>query len=95
MASDSGEDIVRLATADTPVQAHIWQQALADEGIESHVVGDYLDAGLGGIPGLKAELWIHRGDMTRALAILQSHKGVSSSQDYDDDSPAEDDEQED
>jgi hypothetical protein len=71
MASDDRGDIIRLATANTPAQAHIWQQALSDEGIKSHVVGDFLDAGLGDIPGMRAELWVHRDDAERALAILR------------------------
>jgi hypothetical protein len=76
MASDDRGDIVRLATADTPVQAHIWQQALGEEGIESHVVGDFLDIGLGNIPGMKAELWVHRDDVDRAVAVLRQHPGA-------------------
>jgi hypothetical protein len=74
MSSDAPDDVVRLAVADTPIQAHIWQQALRDEGIESRVVGDYLDAGLGDIPGLKAELWVHLKDVAQAQAILQEHQ---------------------
>jgi hypothetical protein len=90
MSSDARDDIVRVATADTPVQAHIWQQALRDEGIESHVVGDYLDAGLGDIPGMKAELWVHRNDVERALAMLQrgegrAHEGAAEEEDTDED----------
>jgi hypothetical protein len=76
MSSEPRDDVVRLVTADTPVQAHIWQQALGEEGIESHVVGDFLDAGLGNIPGMKAELWVHRDDVERALAVLQQHPGT-------------------
>jgi hypothetical protein len=67
------DDIVRLASAANPQEAHVWQQALADEGIRSQVVGDYLDASFGDIPGLKPELWVHRADFERAQAILQSH----------------------
>jgi hypothetical protein len=74
MARDHRDDVVRLATADTPAQAHIWQQALQDEGIESHVVGDYLDAGLGDVPGMRAELWVHQAQAAQAQAILQQHQ---------------------
>jgi hypothetical protein len=88
MASGSPDDIVRLATADTPVQAHIWQQALEDEGIKSHVVGDYLGSGLGDIPGLKAELWVHKADAQRALDILQSHRAPAESE-MEEDGPTE------
>jgi hypothetical protein len=71
------DDIVRLASAPNPAQAHIWQQALAGEGIRAHVVGDYLDAGFGDIPGLKAEVWVHRDDLARAEEILRRSQDVS------------------
>jgi hypothetical protein len=74
MASDDRGDIIRLATADTPLQAHIWQQTLDEEGIKCQVVGDFLDAGLGDIPGMKAELWVQRDDVERALAILRKYE---------------------
>src|SRR5207245_3039989 len=78
MANESGQDVVRLATAANPVQAHIWQQALEEEGIRSHVVGDYLDAGLGNITGVSPELWVHRDDLARAVAILRRGQEVSA-----------------
>ncbi len=65
------DDIIRLATAQNPVQAHIWADALQAEGIRSKVVGDFLDAGLGDIPGMSAELWVHKNDAARAQEILQ------------------------
>jgi hypothetical protein len=66
-------DVVRLAEASNPVQAHIWEQALSDEGIECKVVGDYLAAGLGDIPGMLPEIWVHRQDLEKAQAILEHH----------------------
>jgi hypothetical protein len=78
MASQLPDDeIVRLATAPNPAEAHIWQQALANEGIKSRVVGDYLDAGVGDIPGLTAEVWVHRDDLARAEAILRRGQEVA------------------
>jgi hypothetical protein len=77
MSTEHPDDIVRLATAPTPAQAHIWQQALADEGIRAHVVGDYLDAGVGNIPGLNAEIWVHRDDLARAEEILRRGQDVA------------------
>jgi hypothetical protein len=77
MATEHAEDIVRLVTAPTPPQAHIWQQALQDEGIESQVVGDFLDVGIGDVPGLTAELWVHRNDVARAEEILRKGEGGS------------------
>jgi hypothetical protein len=71
MTPEDPHEIVRLATAANPVQAHVWQEALEEEGIRCQVVGDYLDAGLGDIPGLRAEVWVHRGDLERAEVVLQ------------------------
>lgn len=70
-AANAGDDIVRLATAANPLQAHIWEQALKEAGIRCKVVGDFLDVGLGDIPGLSAELWVHRDDVARAEEILR------------------------
>jgi hypothetical protein len=71
------DEIVRLATAPNPAQAHIWQQALENEGIKAKVVGDYLDAGVGDIPGLTAEIWVHQDDLARAEEILRRGQVVS------------------
>ncbi len=70
-------DIVRLLTANNPTQAHLWETALAEEGIESKVVGDYLDAGIGDIPGLRVELWVHRQDAERALNVINTRHPVT------------------
>jgi hypothetical protein len=67
------DDIVCLLTAENPAQAHLWQNALEEEGIECKVVGDYLEASLGDIPGARPELWVHRDDAERALAIINEH----------------------
>ena len=72
MALDRSHDVVRLATASTPVQAHVWQQALQDEGISCKVVGDFLDAGIGNLPGISAEIWVHRDDLARAQEIIRA-----------------------
>jgi hypothetical protein len=69
----SGDDVVRLAIARTPFEAHLWQQALEEEKIRCQVVGDYLDAGLGDVPGIQPEIWVHRDDYDRAKAILDAH----------------------
>lgn len=68
------QDIVRLTTAPNPVQAHIWKQALLDEGIDCSVVGDYLDAGVGDISGVLPEIWVHREDAQRAEDVLLRHR---------------------
>ncbi len=72
MAERNPDDIVRLATATNPAEAHVWEQALRAEGIQCKVVGDYLDAGLGDIPGMRAELWVHRDDVAAATAVLRA-----------------------
>lgn len=68
--SDNAKEIVQVATASNPAQAHIWQQALTDAGIECKVVGDYLSTGVGTYPGIPAEIWVHQADQARAEAIL-------------------------
>jgi hypothetical protein len=70
-------DLVRLTAAANPFQAHIWQQALEQEGIRCQVLGDYLEAGLGDIPGFSAEVWVESADLARAEAILREHRNHS------------------
>jgi hypothetical protein len=72
MATDKSHDVVKLASAATPIQAHVWQQALQEEGISCKVVGDFLDAGLGNLPGISAEIWVHRDDVDRARQIIRA-----------------------
>lgn len=67
-------DLVRLTTSVNPFVAHVWQQALEEEGIRCQVLGDYLDAGVGDIPGLEAEVWVEAADRDRAEAILGQHQ---------------------
>ena len=71
--ADDERDIVRLMTAQNPAEAHVTEQALRDAGIECQVVGDYLDAGIGDIPGFRAEVWVHRNDLAAAENILREH----------------------
>ena len=66
--------IVRVATATNATEAHLWRQALEDEGISAKVVGDLLDAGFGEMPGTQAEVWVHRDDVERASAFLEAHR---------------------
>ncbi len=70
----SGDDVVRLATASTPFEAHLWKQALEEEYIPCKVVGDYLEAGVGDISGIQPEVWVHRDFVDRARAILDAHR---------------------
>ncbi len=73
MSSNSQHTLVRLVGAANPFQAHIWQQSLEQEGIRCQVLGDFLDAGLGDLPGLSAEVWVDSADYARAEAILRQH----------------------
>jgi len=75
--SKDQQDLVRLAAAANPFQAHIWQQALEQEGIRCQVLGDYLDAGIGDVPGMMAEVWVEETDLARAEAILRQHRDRS------------------
>jgi Putative prokaryotic signal transducing protein len=77
MYSTDQHEIARLAAAANPFQTHIWQQALQQEGIRCQVLGDYLDAGIGDIPGMGAEVWVEAADLARAEAILDQHRGRS------------------
>jgi hypothetical protein len=78
VAERNPHDVVRLATASTPVEAHLMEQALRAEGIECKVVGDYLDAGFGDVPGVQPEVWVHKADLAAATAVLeQSQSGAA------------------
>lgn len=79
--ANTDDDIVRVARATNPAQAHIWQAALEEEGITAQVVGDFLDAGIGDIPGFNAEIWVHRNDAERAAQILASHQSTGEETD--------------
>jgi len=67
-------EVVRLTEAPNPALAHIWEEALLDEGIECRVVGDYLNAGLGDIGSLRPEIWVHEDDLERAREIIAEHE---------------------
>jgi hypothetical protein len=84
MSTDPSDDIVRLVTAPNPAQAHIWAQGLKQAGVRCKVVGDYLDAGFGDVPGVRAEIWVHRDDVARADDILREMQETGSESDEDD-----------
>jgi hypothetical protein len=71
MSTLDPDEVVRLATAPNPAQAHIWADALKEEGIRARVVGDYLGAGIGDVSGLLPEIWVKRSDVPRAEEILR------------------------
>jgi hypothetical protein len=71
MSDQHPKDIVRLATARNPFEAHTWEQALKDEDIYCKVVGDFLDAGLGDISGVLPEIWVCGDDLHHAEKVLE------------------------
>ena len=87
MNSEDPHEVVRLAAAANSFQAHIWQQALEQEGIRCQVLGDYLDAGIGDIPGFSAEVWVETADLARSEAILRHHQDRSEESDQPEKSP--------
>jgi len=78
MSADPSDDIVRLATVPNPAQAHLWEQALRQAGVRCKVVGDYLDAGIGDIPGLRAEIWVHREDVAAGEEVLRELQAATA-----------------
>ena len=80
MSELPADEIVRVATAPNPPVAHIWEQALKEEGIRSKIVGDFLDAGLGNIPGMRAEVWVHKEDAERAEAIIRQLEAAADTE---------------
>ena len=72
--------LVRLTTAPNPFEAHLWCQALVEEGIPCQVLGDYLDAGIGNVPGMMAELWVDAANADRAQQILREHQEKQAQQ---------------
>ena len=82
MASDQAhdDDVVRLMTAANPAEAHIVEQALRAEGISCRVVGDYLDASFGDLPGLQPEIWVHQRDRARAEELLRDFQNQAEAE---------------
>jgi len=75
--TENRHDLVRLTTAANSFQAHIWKQGLDREGIRCQVLGDFLEGGIGDIPGIRAEIWVEPADLDRAEVILRQHQGRS------------------
>jgi len=64
------DKIVSLSRAPNPALAHIWENALRQEGIHCRVVGDFLDAGIGDVSGIQPEIWVSQRDIAQAQAVL-------------------------
>jgi carbon storage regulator len=75
MSDRHGEGVVRLVTAGSPHEAHLWRQALEGQGVRCRVVGEYL-GGFGVVPpgNPVPELWVHQEDAERAQAIVEGLK---------------------
>ena len=72
MSDRPGQEIVRLVTASRPQEAHLWRQALEDEGVRCQVVGEYLGSFGVVYPGHPVpELWVHQEDAERARVVLE------------------------
>jgi hypothetical protein len=75
MKNDS-EDIVELAKVPTAQEAHMLAQALEDEGIPARVVGDFLDAGMGSLNAVPAEVWVKQTDLEKARALYTAYENA-------------------
>jgi hypothetical protein len=65
-------DIVCLATAGSSQEAHLWRQALEDEGICCRVVGEFLGSFGVAPPGYPVpEIWVRRQDAPHARQVLE------------------------
>jgi|GEM_PF-1668936 len=71
MPSSDPRDVVRLVAVEDTQEAFAIKAALESEGIECQVIGDYLDASLGTLKVIPAEVWVHRRDLERAQQLLE------------------------
>jgi hypothetical protein len=70
MRSKETHDMVRLASAASPFEAHLWEQSLLEAGIRCQILDDNLRGGVGTVPGLRSEVWVHDNERERAEAVL-------------------------
>jgi len=79
------DDVVSLASASDLQEAHSWWAALEEGGVRCQVVGDYLTVGIGVGVVLRhdPELWVQRGELDRARAILEARRGATARPDED------------
>ncbi|MFO0825488.1 MAG: hypothetical protein U0792_20605 [Gemmataceae bacterium] len=66
-------DVVRVYSGPLS-EVEMYQQVLREAGIESKVVGTDLSAGMGSVLSNPIELWIHSGDMDKAIAAVKQHE---------------------
>lgn len=65
----SADEIVRVASGNL-IQVELYQSALRDAGIISHVAGDELSAGLGSTLVNSVQLYVRHADEPEAVRIL-------------------------
>ena len=71
MTHDDPHDVVRVVATDNVVAIELYQQALAEEGIQSKVVGLSLEASFGTAIPNSIELWVNRADAGKAEAVIR------------------------
>ena len=64
------DEIVKVAYGEL-VETEMYQRALAEAGIESHVSGQNLDASFGSALMGSMEVYVHARDAERALEVIR------------------------
>lgn len=68
--SNDPNDVVKIA-AGNMVAMELYKQELVEEGIDAKVLGESLEASFGTAIPTSVEIWVHRSDVPRALAIIR------------------------
>ncbi len=63
-------DVVKVYSGPL-VMVEEYQQALSEAGIDSRVVGTSLTASIGSALPDSIELWVHQGDLEKAIATIR------------------------
>lgn len=74
-------DVVRVYSGPLP-EVEAYQQVLRESGIDSKVVGTNLSAGMGSVLQDTIELWIHNGDLEKAIAAIKFHESEKNVPDH-------------
>ncbi len=82
-------EIVDVYTAASVVEAHFLRGILADEGIEAHVVGDFLEGSTFLLPTVtQPHVWVHTNDAERSREILTAWERSRETRSENDRAPA-------
>ncbi len=68
-------DVVRVYSGPL-TEVESYQQVLRESGIDSKVVGTDLSASFGSALSDSIELWIHNGDMEKAVAAIKEYEAA-------------------